>query len=118
MATVAASKVSAKARDEPKPLPRPARQCTSQPRVEAQEPDAAAAPQIAQNEAAVTTMSQTPAIMNTTLDLLENSDADLPVVSEDKIDDVRKLGSSWCTSQISLNVIFVLINFFFFDRLL
>lgn len=41
------------------------------------------------HEAKLTTQSQTPKIMNTTLDLLEDSDADLPVDSQSGVDDVR-----------------------------
>lgn len=96
MATTAPSKVSAK----PRPEPRPAERHNTQPRLAAQEPDSSAPPpppQCAQKqEAAVTTTSQTPAIMNTTLDLLENSDADQPVEPQDEIDDVRKPGYAWC----------------------
>lgn len=96
MATTAPSKVSAKPRPEPRPLPQPAERHNTQPRLAAQEPDSSAAPpapQCAQKqEAAVTTTSQTPAIMNTTLDLLENSDADQPVEPQEEIDDVRKPG--------------------------
>lgn len=98
MATTAPSKVSAKPRPEPRPLPQPAERHNTQPRLAVQEPDSSAAappppPQCAQKqEAAVTTISQTPAIMNTTLDLLENSDADQPVEPQEEIDDVRKPG--------------------------
>lgn len=95
MATTALSKVSAKPRPEPRPLPQPAERHNTQPRLAAQEPDSSAAapppppPQCAQKqEAAVTTISQTPAIMNTTLDLLENSDADQPVEPQEEIDDI------------------------------
>lgn len=38
----------------------------------------------------LTVHSQTPAVMDTTLELLENSDADLLIDSQDRIDDVRK----------------------------
>lgn len=100
MATTAPSKVPAKPRPEPRPLPQPAERCNTQPRLEAQEPDSSAAaaappPQCTQKqEAAVTTTSQTPAIMNTTLDLLENSDADQEAEPQEEIDDVRKPGYS------------------------
>lgn len=90
----ASTKVSVKSKPEPKVLPQPAERSSTQPRLDTQEPDhgaaASAAPQSAiKQEAAVVTTSQTPAIINTTLDLLENSNADLPVEPQDKIDDVR-----------------------------
>lgn len=109
LAKAASSKVSVKSKPEPKVLPQPAELSNTRPCLKAQEPDhgaiATAAPQSAQKqEAAVMTTGQTPAIMNTTLDLLENSDADLPVEPQDKIDDVRKPGYSWSTSPVTLNV--------------
>lgn len=113
----AASKVSAKSKPEPKVLPQPVELSSTLPRLEAQEPDpgaVAAVPQDAQKqEAAVMTTSQTPAIMNTTLDLLENSDADLPVEPQDKIDDVRKLGYSWYYMSYMSRVSFYVNSFFF-----
>lgn len=117
----AASKVSVKSKPEPKVLPQVAELSNTQPRLEDQEPDhsaiTTAAPQSAQKpEAAVMTTNQTPTIMNTTLDLLENSDGDVPVEPQDKIDDVRKLGYSCCTRSVSFYVNFGF-NLFYFDRL-
>lgn len=112
MATTAVSKVSAKSRPEPKVLPQPAKPFNTQPDRSAV-PAATAAPRSAQNqEAAAAVTICTPAIMNTTLDLLENSDADLLVEPQGKIDDVSKQGYSWCTIPVK----FVLISFCF-DRL-
>lgn len=76
------TKVSAKPEPDLKPQPEPA------PCLEAHESDSAAA-HCADTQTAELT-HQTPVIMNTTLHLLENSDADLPVVPQDKVDDVRK----------------------------
>lgn len=95
MTTAAPSKtkVSAKPESDLKPQPQPATQCNPEPEpcLEAREPDSAAAAQCADTQGAgFTTHSQTPVIINTTLDLLENSDADLPVDPQDGVDDVRK----------------------------
>lgn len=100
MTTVAPSKtkVSAKPEADLKPQsqshvdPQPAAQCNPEPEpsLEAHKPDSAA--HCADTQGAESTIhSQTPVIMNTTLDLLENSDADLPVDPQDRVDDVRKL---------------------------
>lgn len=100
MTTVAPSKtkVSAKPEADLKPQsqshvdPQPAAQCNPEPEpsLEAHKPDSAA--HCADMQGAESTIhSQTPVIMNTTLDLLENSDADLPVDPQDRVDDVRKL---------------------------
>ncbi|XP_032389404.1 cytoskeleton-associated protein 2 [Etheostoma spectabile] len=77
------TKVSAKPEADPKPQscvePQPAAQCNPEPRLEAPEPDSAAAAHWSRS----THSSQTPAIVNTTLDLLGNSDAD-----QDSMDDI------------------------------
>lgn len=85
------TKVSAKPEADPEPQstscvePQPTAQCNPEPepRLEAHKPGPAA-------HCSGLTPSQTPAIMNTTLDLLENSDAELPVGSQDSMDEVRK----------------------------
>ncbi|KAI3373414.1 hypothetical protein L3Q82_022017, partial [Scortum barcoo] len=58
----------------------------SKPIVEAHEPDSAAL--CADTRGAESTTHQTPVIMNTTLDLLENSDADLTADPQDRVDDI------------------------------
>lgn len=112
--TAAASsktKVSAPAKPEaerkpqshPHVEPQPVAQCNPkpEPRLEAQKPDSPAAALCADIQGAgLTTHSQTPVIMNTTLDLLESSDADLPVDPQDRVDDVMK----WCP-------LFILVRF-------
>ncbi|XP_031167012.2 cytoskeleton-associated protein 2 [Sander lucioperca] len=83
------TKVSAKPEADPEPQstscvePQPTAQCNPEPepRLEAHKPGPAA-------HCSGLTPSQTPAIMNTTLDLLENSDAELPVGSQDSMDEV------------------------------
>ncbi|XP_042355120.1 cytoskeleton-associated protein 2 [Plectropomus leopardus] len=76
------TKVSAKPDADLKPQshtePQPAAPCNPEPepRLEAHEPEPA------------TTHSHTPVLMNTTLDLLENSDADPPVEPQDSVDDI------------------------------
>uniref|UniRef100_A0A8C9Z9A2 Si:ch211-266i6.3 n=1 Tax=Sander lucioperca TaxID=283035 RepID=A0A8C9Z9A2_SANLU len=82
------TKVSAKPEADPEPQstscvePQPTAQCNPEPepRLEAHKPGPAA-------HCSGLTPSQTPAIMNTTLDLLENSDAELPVGSQDSMDE-------------------------------
>ncbi|XP_070700405.1 cytoskeleton-associated protein 2 [Pempheris klunzingeri] len=60
-----------------------------EPHLEEDEADPAAAAHCAGTQGAqLSTHSQTPVIMNTTLDLLEDSDADLPVEPQDRVDDV------------------------------
>ncbi|XP_029375494.1 cytoskeleton-associated protein 2 [Echeneis naucrates] len=68
----------------------PATQCKSESSGEAHKPDSAAVPSncVDTQVAEIATCDQTPAIMNTTLDLLDNSDSLLPVVPQDRIDDV------------------------------
>ncbi|XP_053187530.1 cytoskeleton-associated protein 2 [Scomber japonicus] len=93
------TKVSAPAKPEaerkpqshPHIEPQPVAQCNPkpEPRLEAQKPDSPAAALCADIQGAgLSTHSQTPVIMNTTLDLLENSDADLPVDPQDRVDDI------------------------------
>ena len=70
------TKISAKPQAELKPQSRPAAPCNPapEPSVETHKPDSPAAARCAETqEAELPTQSQTPAIMNTTLDLLENS---------------------------------------------
>ncbi|XP_044079207.1 cytoskeleton-associated protein 2 [Siniperca chuatsi] len=67
--------------------PQPAKQCDPEPSLEAHKPDSAAHCADTQG-AELTIHSQTPVIMNTTLDLLGNSDADLPVDPQDRVDDI------------------------------
>lgn len=96
MTTAAPSKpkVSAKPEADLKPQshadPQPAAQCKPEPSVEAHESDSAAAHCADTQGAGLMIHSQTPVIMNTTLDLLENSDENLPVDPQDRVDDVRK----------------------------
>lgn len=98
------AKVSAKPKPDPKPLPQPVEQYNLQPCLKAHEPDMASAAQCANSQRTeITTHSQTPAIMNTTLDLLENSDADLLVEPQDNVDNVRKQGSAYWMSNITLH---------------
>ena len=98
MKTAAPSKIkiSVKVEADLKPQscaePQLAEQCKYEPEsnVVAQEPvPGVAAHDEDIHEAEQTACSQTPEIMNTTLDLLENSDADLPD-SQDGVDDVSK----------------------------
>lgn len=82
------TKVCAKPKANLQPESQPAAQRNPEPELsmEAHKPDSAADTQGAES----TTHSQTPAIMETTIDLLSNSDADLPVDPQDRMDDVRK----------------------------
>lgn len=88
------TKVPAKPKAEPKPQSqvecRPIVQHNTKPetRPAAHKPDAAAALCADTQRAEVTTQIQTPAIMNTTLDLLENSDEDLFDGQQDGVDDI------------------------------
>ncbi|XP_074528205.1 uncharacterized protein LOC141791546 [Halichoeres trimaculatus] len=96
MVTAAQSKIkaSAKPKAEPKPQSQVERQPPIQhntkpePRSAAHKPDTAAALCADTQIAEVTTQIQTPAIMNTTLDLLENSDEDLFDSQQDRVDDI------------------------------
>lgn len=89
------TKVCAKPKADLKPQCQPAAQCKPEPEPEpsrqAHKPDSAAAALCAVTQGAeLTTQGQTPEIMNTTLDLLENSDAALPVIPQEGVEDVRK----------------------------
>ncbi|XP_078121365.1 cytoskeleton-associated protein 2 isoform X2 [Sander vitreus] len=85
------TKVSAKPEADPEPRstssvePQPTAQCNPEPEtgLEAHKPGPATAA-----HCSGLTPSQTPVITNTTLDLLENSDADLPVGPQDSMDEV------------------------------
>ncbi|XP_054482185.1 cytoskeleton-associated protein 2 [Anoplopoma fimbria] len=70
------TRISAKPEADLKPQPQPAALCEPKPRMEAKKPDS--------EGAVLKTHSQTPVIMNTTLDLLENSDVD----PQDSVDDI------------------------------
>lgn len=93
MSTAPPSKAKSSARPklDLKPQPQPATQCKPEPEPcqEAHESDQAAPCAVTQ-AAELTVHSPTSVIMNTTLDLLENSEADLPVDPQDRMDDVRK----------------------------
>lgn len=82
------TKVCAKPKANLQPESQPAAQRNPKPELgaEAHKPASAADAQRAES----TTRSRTPAIMDTTVDLLSNSDADLPVDPQDRMDDVRK----------------------------
>ncbi|XP_070773909.1 cytoskeleton-associated protein 2 [Enoplosus armatus] len=88
------TKVSTKPEADLKPQshvePQPATQRNPEPepRLEAHKPDSAGTHCADTQAAELTTHSQTPVIMNTTLDLLENSDSDLPVDLQDRVDDI------------------------------
>nr|XP_046267192.1 cytoskeleton-associated protein 2 [Scatophagus argus] len=82
------TKVSVKPVTDLKPQPRPATRDNPVPSVQAHEPDLAAAAQCADPQEAESARSLTPVIMNTTLDLLENSDADPPVDPQDGVQDI------------------------------
>ncbi|XP_068577352.1 cytoskeleton-associated protein 2 [Cebidichthys violaceus] len=70
------TRVSAKPAADLNPQPQPAIQCNPEPRLEVCKPDS--------EGAVLKTHSRTPMIMNTSLDLLENSDVDL----QDSVDDI------------------------------
>ncbi|KAG8008209.1 Cytoskeleton-associated protein 2 [Nibea albiflora] len=80
------TKVCAKPKANLQPESQPAAQRNPEPElsVEAHKPDSAADAQGAES----TAHSRTPAIMDTTIDLLSNSDADLPVDPQDRMDDI------------------------------
>ncbi|XP_040906742.1 cytoskeleton-associated protein 2 [Toxotes jaculatrix] len=59
-----------------------------QPSLEAHKPDSAVADSADLQGADLTTHNQTPVIMNTTLELLENSDADQLIDPQDTVDDI------------------------------
>lgn len=74
-----------KSQSQVDPQPQPVTQHTSEPSLEAHEPDATSA-NIADTQGA--TCNQTPVVMDTTLELLENSDVD----PQSTVDDVRRQG--------------------------
>lgn len=97
--TKAGVKPAADVKTQPEPQPesgvqtrteaQSATHCQPEASLEAHELDSAA--QCADNkDTEQTAPSQTPAIMNTTLDLLENSDADVSFEPQDRVDDVRR----------------------------
>lgn len=94
------SKTKVSAKPEPDLKPQPVCNPEPAPRVEAHEADSTAA-HCADTQGAELTHSQTPAIMNTTLELLENSVADLSVVPQDRVDDVRKHASCCCFNNFT-----------------
>lgn len=110
MTRAAPSKVSAKPKPDPTPLPQPAEQYNPQPCLKAHEPDMASAAQCANTQRTeITTHSPSTAIMNTTLDLLENSDTDLLVEPQDNVDNVRKPGSACWMSNITLHYVLIFV---------
>ncbi|KAM7398542.1 hypothetical protein PAMA_006446 [Pampus argenteus] len=83
------TKVSAKPEADLKPQSHShAESPEPEPSLEAQKPDSPAALCADTQREELTTHSHTPAIMNTTLDLLENSDPDLPVDPQYRVDDI------------------------------
>ncbi|XP_071317667.1 cytoskeleton-associated protein 2 [Trachinotus anak] len=76
------SKADLKSHSHVEPLP--AAQCESEPSLEAHKPDSTAATCADTQGAELATYNQTPVIINTTLELLENSDVD----PQDGVDDV------------------------------
>ncbi|KAE8288037.1 Cytoskeleton-associated protein 2 [Larimichthys crocea] len=80
------TKVCAKPKANLQPESQPAAQRNPEPELgaEAHKPASAADAQRAES----TTRSRTPTIMDTTVDLLSNSDADLPVDPQDRMDDI------------------------------
>ncbi|TKS83787.1 Cytoskeleton-associated protein 2 [Collichthys lucidus] len=80
------TKVCAKPKANLQPESQPAARRNPEPELSAEtcKPASAAAAQGAES----TTRSRTPAIMDTTVDLLSNSDADLPVDPQDRMDDI------------------------------
>ncbi|XP_075958396.1 cytoskeleton-associated protein 2 [Anarhichas minor] len=70
------TRLSVKPEADLNPQPQPAMQCNPEPRLEARKPDS--------EGAVLKTHSRTPVIMNTTLDLLDNSDVD----PQDSVDDI------------------------------
>ncbi|CAJ1064546.1 cytoskeleton-associated protein 2 [Xyrichtys novacula] len=88
------TKVSVKPKAEPKPQsqfkPQQVNQHSTDPKpsLDDERPDAAAALCADTQRAEVTEQIQTPVIMNTTLDLLENSDEDLFGGQQERVDDI------------------------------
>ena len=109
-AELSKTKVSAKPAADLKPKSQPAAQSKPE-----HKPDSAAAAHCADTQGAAPTHDRTPFIMNTTLDLLEDSDAGLPGDPQGSVDDVRK-PSVWLLLKICFTVINH-VNFFdSFDR--
>ncbi|XP_030009244.1 cytoskeleton-associated protein 2 [Sphaeramia orbicularis] len=82
-----------KPQPEPQPEPEPAAQCNPEPEPEpsldTHEPSSTSADERVENqEPDVTQKNPTPEIMNTTLDLLENSDVDLSINPAEGVDDI------------------------------
>ncbi|KAK1883245.1 Cytoskeleton-associated protein 2 [Dissostichus eleginoides] len=86
-AELSKTKVSAKPAADLKPKSQPAAQSKPEPRLE-HKPDSAAAAHCADTQGAAPTHDRTPLIMNTTLDLLEDSDAGLPGDPQGSVDDI------------------------------
>ncbi|XP_076606886.1 uncharacterized protein LOC143332920 [Chaetodon auriga] len=89
MTTAVPSKTKVSAKLDAGLKSRSAAQCKPQPEpsLKAHKPDSAA-PCADTQTAELPTHSQTPVIMNTTLDLLDNSDPDLLVDQQDRVDDI------------------------------
>lgn len=97
MTTAAPPKVSSKPEVELKsqshvePQPATERKPKTKQSLEAHKPDSTTAAHCADTQGAqLTAHSQTPVVLDTTLELLENSDADVLVDEQDRVDDVRK----------------------------
>lgn len=86
-AELSKTKVSAKPAADLKPKSQPAAHSKPEPRLE-HKPDSAAAAHCADTQGAAPTHDRTPLIMNTTLDLLEDSDAGLPGDPQGSVDDI------------------------------
>lgn len=83
----ATAELSAKPAADLKPKSQPAAHSKPEPRLE-HKPDSAAAAHCADTQGAAPTHDRTPLIMNTTLDLLEDSDAGLPGDPQGSVDDI------------------------------
>lgn len=86
-AELSKTKVSAKPAADLKPKSQPAAHSKPEPRLE-HKPDSAAAAHCADTQGAAPTHDRTPLIMNTTLDLLEDSNAGLPGDPQGSVDDI------------------------------
>lgn len=111
-AELSKTNVSAKPAADLKPKSQPAAHSKPEPRLE-HKPDSAAAAHRADTPGAAPTHDRTPLVMNTTLDLLEDSDAGLPGDPQGSVDDVRK-PAAW----LLLKICFTVINVNFFDSCL
>lgn len=125
--TTGKPKMPAKPQPDIKTQPEPVALGNPETRLESQEPDSAALLCADTQRAELTAHDQTPVIINTTLDLLDNSDPDLPVDPQDRVDDVSKQEgflSAFFLLLLILPSIFINHLFFFFffflnfDRLL